>query len=484
MYHSVGKRSARIALSAVTAATLSGFYFMPANSEPSRLATAQDISGSDLSLVSDAFVTPPTQKKELKKPFDEVSLYQYDNTPLGDRKPLLMVHGLRGEFYPYFRWQKVSEHFKRDPNFEKSYKIFFCRYPTLTRLENTTPKFSKAIDKLYAACNERPITIMALSMGGNLVYEAMLDPNTESKIKAVMAMGSPFHGSPLFNEDWMQYSLYKRLSMPWTRIDHSLAMKLYFDRNKNLLADLGWDDIDKTIPEGGKFKSKLWFGPKGELSVEKTTNTRLQQLNENGASVKRKFITYGGYISNPYLEPKAERWVENTAMYPFTFWTIKLPAHIAREHPVLKLLNRDIASVQVNKTWKDKVNPPFLFALNDGITPLSSSLFLSAETLNAVPLISFDSVKKLRDRTDVKLARAFKDVDHLTYIDGARPLVTAGRKISDELRPEDGEKDIWSWMLGDIMNIDSVGAKLADESCKEPVPAPESAEPSGESEAN
>jgi hypothetical protein len=463
MYHSDGKRFASIALSAVTAASVSGFFFMPTNAETSRLTTTVAVSSNDASVISDTFALPPTRKKELKKPFDDVILYQFDNTPLGDRKPLLMVHGLRGEFYPYFRWQKVSENFKKDATFNKNYKIYFCRYPTLVRLENTTPKFSKAIDKLYAACNERPITIVALSMGGNLVYESMVDPSTESKIKAVMAMGSPFHGSPLFNEDWMQYSLYKRLSMPWTRVDHSLALKLYFNRNQNLLADLGWDDIDKTIPQGGKFKSKLLFGPKGEMNAEKVANARLQKLNENNTHIKRKFITYGGYMTNPYLEPAAERYLENAAMYPFTFWTIKLPSHLAREHPVLKLLNRDIACVEVSKSWKEKTNPPYLFALNDGITPLSSALFLPAEALNTVPLTSLDSVKKLRDRTDVKLARAFKDVDHLTYIDGDRPF-TLARKVQDELRPEDGEKDIFSWMLGDIVNIDSVGQKLADDS--------------------
>lgn len=461
MYHSDGRRIARFALSTVTAATLAGLFFMPASAEDARLTTD---SPSEVAAISDTFTQPPLKKKELKKPFDEVSIYQYDDVPLGDRKPLLMVHGLRGEFYPHFRWQKVAEHFKKDATFDKHYKIYFCRYQTLTRLENTTPKFSKAIEKLYNACNRQQITIVALSMGGNLVYEAMQDnPYTDSRIKAVMAMGSPFHGSPLFNEDWMQYSLYKRISMPWTRIDHSLALKLYFNRNQNLLADLGWDDVDKSIPEGGKFKSKLFFGPKGELTVAGSTNARLQKLNQNNSHVKRKFITYGGYMTNPYLEPAPERYLENAAMYPFTFWTIKLPSHLAREHPVLKLLNRDIASVQVNKEWKQRVSSPFLFALNDGITPLSSALFLPGEALQAVPLISYDAVKKLRDRTDVKLARAFRDVDHLTYIDGTRPF-TLSRKVQDELRPEDGEKDIFSWMLGDIINIESVGQKLADES--------------------
>jgi pimeloyl-ACP methyl ester carboxylesterase len=473
MYHPEGTWIVRLALSAFTAVSLSATSNMPSNAEPPRLTSTVTSTGStESSTLTNpglSYVQAPSRKKSLKKSPTEVAIYAYDDAPLGDRSPLLMVHGLRGEFWPNFRWGKVAEHFKKDQTFNKTYKIYFCRYPTLVRLENTIPKFQKEIDRLYSASNERPITLVALSMGGNLCYESMQDPDTESKIKALMALGSPFHGSPLFSGDWMQYSLYKRISMPWTRVDHSLALKLYFNRNQNLLADLAWDDVDNAIPDGGKFKSRLLFGPKGEVAPKKTANFRLQKLNETNLHIKRKLITYGGYIHNPYLEPTAERYLENAAMYPITFLTVKFPAHVGREHPVLKMLNRDIASVEVNKSWKENNKPAFLYALNDGITPLSSALFLPGDALKAVPLISQDAVRKLRDKTDVKLARAFKNVDHLTYIDGDRPVAKIkkleGKDINfaDELRPEDGEKDIFAWMVGDILNVDRLNPKLAEE---------------------
>ena len=471
MYHS-NRTWIRLSLSAFTAVSLSATSLMPANAKPRRLTSnvveKTEIKDAGLPVFA-PYVQPPHKKKFLKKSPSEVAIYQYDDAPLGDRSPLLMVHGLRGEFWPEFRWGKVAQHFKKDPTFNQNYKIYFCRYPTLVRLENTIPKFRQEIDKLYTACHERPITLVALSMGGNLSYEAMQDPATDSKIKALMALGSPFHGSPLFSSDWMQYSLYKRVSMPWTRVDHSLALKLYFNRNQNLVADLGWDDADNAIPDAGKFKSKLLFGPKGELSAEKVANVRLLKLNDTNTHIKRKLITYGGYIHNPYLEPAPERYLENAAMYPITFLTVKFPAHLAREHPVLNLLNRDIASVEVAKEWKQTTKNSYLYALNDGITPLSSALFLPTDALKAVPLISHDAVRKLRDRTDVKLARAFKDVDHLTYIDGTRPLNKLEKlngkevKIQDELRPEEGQRDIFAWMLGDILNVDKLNPKLAEE---------------------
>ncbi len=437
---------------------------MPANADVPRLTTAQNCKSQNFGLISDSFDLLPAGKKLRKSP-EEVTIYEYDQAPLGNRSPLLFVHGLRGEFYSSFRWQKVAERFKANPDFDKTYKIYMCRYPTLVRLEKVTPKFAKAVDRLYAACNNKPITVVALSMGGNLVYESMLDPAVEPQIKAVMALGTPFHGSPLFSSNWMQYSIYKRLSMPWTRIDHSLALRLYFDNNKNLLEDLSWDDFDNAIPEVGKFRSKLPFGPHGVLTLDDTVNTRLRDIIDKHKRVKTKFITYGGYLHNPYFGPAPLRYIENTALYPITFCTVKLPAHFAREHPVLKMLNRDIAAVDVRKEWKQTAKPPFLYALNDGITPLASALFLPTDVLKSTALVSPPEVAKLRGKTDVKLARAFGNIDHLTYIDGYRPI-TELPKMKDDLNPELGEKDIFAWMLGDVLSLARGDGRVADDEPK------------------
>src|SRR5690606_1371198 len=103
--------------------------------------------------------------------------------------------------------------------------------------------------------------------------------------------------------NWLQYSLYKRLSLPLTRIDHSLALRLYFNRNKNLVADLGWDNLDEAVPFPGEFKSKLPFGPKGVLNEKTGVNKRLQKINVGHPEIKSKLITYATYLKNPYLEP-------------------------------------------------------------------------------------------------------------------------------------------------------------------------------------
>jgi hypothetical protein len=191
----------------------------------------------------------------------------------------LLVHGLRGEYYPYFRWQKVAEKLAKSEVFSSKYKIYLVRYSSLDRFDQVLPKFKDALTSLYSATKQRPITMMALSMGGNIAYESLTDPNIESKVRLLFTMGTPFHGSPLFCKDWMNYTVYKRLSWPWTRIDHNLSYRFYFDRNPILRQDLAWDNADEAIPETGKFKSRLPFGPKGTLTVGDTINSRLTRVN-------------------------------------------------------------------------------------------------------------------------------------------------------------------------------------------------------------
>ncbi|MDX2108246.1 MAG: hypothetical protein SFY67_17760 [Candidatus Melainabacteria bacterium] len=466
MKNSTLSKNTRQIVNALAASTLLSLCaFMPVVAEDSRLTSedpelnviAEDSkNGSKSSKVetpaSVGYKLPPLNPKFLKREAKGVEIYQYDDSPLGDRKPLLMVHGLRGEFLPYFRWHQVLGHITKDSGFNSTYKVFLARYPTLTRVNTTVPAFRDQLTKLYDHCGQKPITMVALSMGGNVAYEAMVVPEISDKVKVLLAMGTMFHGSPLFSSDWMQYSIYKRLSWPWTRIDHSLALKLYFDRNENLLQDFAWDDIDGAVPIwAGKFKSRLLLGPKGELSSANSINTRLKELNESSKHVKNKVIAYGGYLLNPYLEPTALRYIENTALYPFTFFTTKMPAHLAREHPALGLLNRDIAAVQINPDLKHSAKTPFFYALNDGITPISSALFLPESTMRSIYIVDEKNVAALIGKTDVKRARAFRNIDHLTFIDAKRPLGLTP-KLKDELNPDSQEKHIFDWIRMDLLH--------------------------------
>jgi hypothetical protein len=395
------------------------------------------------------FKTVP-KKRTKTKPVDAI-IYQYDEKSLGDRYPFLLVHGLRGEYYPYFRWAKVLQRLTADQDFSRRFKIYMVRYDTVADFSKTVPQMRASLSALYEASHQRPIRVMALSIGGNLVYESMLNADIDSKVNLLLTLGTPFRGSPLFNSAWLQYGIYKRMSMPWTRIDHALAYRLYFAKNPSLQADFGWDDADQAIPNVGRFSSLLPFGPSGDLTVDDSINRRLLAFDQHAVDHK-KLITYGGYLLNPYLKPKGERIFERTVMYPYSIVTVKVPAHLFREHPVLKLLNHTIATVVTTREAETRAKTPFVYGLNDGITPVASALFLPQSFCLRDALSRESDVAKVGKVVDVRTARVFRNIDHLSFIDGNQSAIGFGglTPIRDELNPEAGSRDIFGWMLSDI----------------------------------
>ncbi|PZM86204.1 MAG: hypothetical protein DKT66_02070 [Candidatus Melainabacteria bacterium] len=416
-------------------------------------------------VVQSALPPMPTLKQLRVKP-EVATLYEYDSSPLGDRQPLLMVHGLHGETHRNFRWTKVIKHIKEDQQLDKQFKIYMARYSTSDKLDKTVPELRNVIAKLYTLTNNRPITMMALSMGGNVAYEAFVDKDTEDKIKLFMAFGVPFHGSPLFSTDWLQYGVYKNLCFPWTRIDHSLAYRVYFKRNSVLMTDLRWDNADTSVPEVGMFKSRLPFGPSGKLTVAEAENRELLALNARPVN-KKKIVAYGGYLLNPYLMPKAERFIERGVMAPYTFFTLKVPSHFALEHPVLRMLNREITTVVCNPAATEKAKTKYVYGLNDGITPLQSALCLPNSVIGSMPLAKESDVANIKSLTDVRTARVFRNIDHLTFIDGYKPL-RGTKHLKDQLNPTEGNRTIFDWISLDLKRSLDDQSKLAREGEAQP----------------
>jgi len=61
-------------------------------------------------------------------------------------------------------------------------------------------------------------------------------------------MATPFHGSPLFSPDWLQYSLYRGHYLATVRLLDSLDYNVYFHSHKNYQEDLKWDNSDGMLP--------------------------------------------------------------------------------------------------------------------------------------------------------------------------------------------------------------------------------------------
>ena len=333
-------------------------------------------------------------------------IYQHDSTLLGKRTPLLIVHGLRAEYYRDCRWDKVIKHLTANQEFSSKFKIYLARYDSTAGLDKVVPQMREKISELYHFSGQKPIVVLALSMGGNLIYESMLKPETDKQIKLLFTMGTPFHGSPLFCADWSQYGIYKNPSLPLTRIDHSLAYRLYFSRNPNLLYDMRWDNCDQAIPNIGHFASRLPFGPRGNLIADQSVNQELVAANQKNFD-KNKLITYSGFLINPYQLPETARVMESTIMFPYTLFTMFFPLYLAGERPVLRMLNRQISTVVTTEPITKRTGTHFVYLLNDGITPVISAMFLADRYCTTESITRETDLAKIRPFIDVRVARGF-----------------------------------------------------------------------------
>lgn len=391
-------------------------------------------------------------KRRIRASAANGQVFQLDNSPLAGRKVLLLVHGGGAENRAYFRWGKLVKALSADQDFSRRFKLYFYRYSTEERLAQSTPKFKKAVLQLRHDCAVNQVSLLCLSMGGNLAQRAMLDPAIEAAVDLVFCMGTPFHGSPLFSADWFKYSLNRQWYMPWARPVHNLDYLLYFSRHKTLQEDLCWDNFDQLIPDIGKFKGDLGLGPKGVLEPRLDSNPELASINESTRINKSKFITYGGYLVNVYLMHGKRRLLEKTVLAPYHYVFVKLPVQLGREHPALRMLNTEMSTLAINPDTPAYGPPsPHSYVLNDGIAPLSSSLYLPPGLVRENPMLLENEFPAIREAADVHLVRVFRDMDHISFLDGKPPKRLGRKEVKDQIHPEDGSRSLFQWLAQDLL---------------------------------
>lgn len=388
--------------------------------------------------------------KRLKKRPTAVEIYQFDESPIGNRAPLLMVHGLLGEYWDGFRWRKLISHLLSDPDFSKRYKIILARYDTHALLKDIVPSFKVEAAKVSDSFGGQPLKAVALSIGGNVLQDAMRDGAFSKRIDSVLTLGTPFHGSPLFTTNWLEYSMMKHYHTPVSRLDSALPYRLYFNKHKNLVADLRWDDSDRMIPDVGKFQFYVPMPISGVLSPASTTNQMVAGWNEPGKIDKSKFTVYGAYMLSDYATADGPNELTKLLKVPYRFTVTLLPEHLGREHPVLRALNQHIARAITNSNSTTNTHGPrYTYGLNDGIAPVSSSLYLPSAAMAGLA-VTQANVPSLKGMLDVKRARLFKNIDHLTFIDDYHPL-GAAEALKDELEPELAARSIFDWIKSDLL---------------------------------
>lgn len=363
-------------------------------------------------------------------------VYQYDESPLGHREPLLLIHGLVGEYHPLFRWGKLAGYLSRDQAFQQRYKLYLVRYNTRSSVKELAELFSHSLRRL-AQTNH--LTIVTVSLSGQIVRDAMKDPAVEQSISRVLTMGAFFRGSPLFCADWMKQSIMKRHLSPLCRMDRWLGYKLYFSLHKNLPRDYAWDNTDGQRPAVGQSNVR------SDYDTALSSPMATPRVVSSAQPGDRKFIVYAGYIHNQYV-PRRHGAVRVLLDSPYTLLRTTLPAHLGEEHAALRFLNHIIAGAIPGESGRSEIIYPF----NDGISPISSSLLLSDDFVAQDKVLVEEDLYNLGSHSNAKKSRLFDNIDHLTFIESRRPKGSSV-DVTDVLSPTEKPRPMFAWIVNDLL---------------------------------
>jgi triacylglycerol esterase/lipase EstA (alpha/beta hydrolase family) len=468
----------------------------------------------------------------------ESGLEAYGATPLGNRTPLLLVHGIGGTGTRYYHWENFLEFVDKHPAFEQKYKIYLYHYDSTRSVPNISADLQAHMKTLLRSVNDRPIKVLAYSEGGLLVRNALQDGYLDDHTQEVLAIATPFHGSPLANPEWIQQQVKTESPLSMVRLFQKIAYHITGDKYPTFQQDFHWDNFDGAIPADQYFKSN-------------GTNPTVSYL----LAKKSKFVTYGSYfgmdVDSSLLQqelglksplPKERPMPSNLFRKNFLFSLIRnnigrlplapklvrkdivatqpvkgivaaveppislvkdlalatvapalpetvastaalsstlaasaspvkqLPEKRTHEIPILGLAQSFVSPPEPKSTdllmasttpsslpakialLKNPLEPVSMMMFNDGISPISSTLWLGryidCHTGSSIPVSSlWDTLKTLKGNPNTRL---FAGLDHRNWMDGNTR--TGQGTVSDLLNPEEPPRTVFEWIIYDLMS--------------------------------
>ncbi len=264
---------------------------------------------------------------------DVIVIDELSSTPIGNRQPLLLVHGWQPKGMPADYggaiWDNFITYFNSNSDLLEKYKLYKVKYlSNLVSVEELGDRLKREIDELEL----NGISIVAHSMGG-LVSRAFMDSDVGGTkggelVDLLITLGTPHHGSPMANGPVRYSDEFSLLSKVFHEFDMLLFGSIYkypdYDQHNRL--DLHWDNFNAIFPYD---------------QYPDERNDWLNQMNSN-TEYDHKIITYcASWDGSNYI-------MDNTGAY-------LIGLQIMTDMGVIK------------------ANPGLV--VNDGIVPLSSARF-------------------------------------------------------------------------------------------------------------
>ncbi|MDQ1284188.1 MAG: hypothetical protein QG620_536 [Patescibacteria group bacterium] len=350
---------------------------------------------------------------------DNVLLTAVDQTSLGKRIPLILIHGNNSENERDFRWGNFLKKFRKDAEFSEKYKVYKFRWDSEKSNLDNGIALGYAIDSSIALVNKK-VTILAHSRGGLVARYFMNRYTIKSgryagklggeRVKYLVTLATPHRGSPGADNRWVVYSLDYGFKEKVAKYLCEVYLNYVWDKKTHSF--LVWDDWDNELTDG----QFCWYSNLYEKRICSTmrTNPDLLELNETEKYLS-KIIAYGGNnYKKDWVVPMDAKIPEAIAPQVFEHSQLDAASILLARMPILPsgyLSEDDI---------DDSYRP---FQANDGMVPLISALFLKP---GAGRLFTVDkSGRVIYDRGEVAgyaqvrqgIILGNGQVDHLDFLD-------------------------------------------------------------------
>ena len=384
-------------------------------------------------------------------PLPTISLTVVNSTPIGNRTPLILVHGNNEETdtRSQFGWNNYIKAFGKDSVFQSLYKVYLFTWDSEESNTFNGMAMGSMIDSLQELQN-KDVTILAHSRGGLIaryfmnLYTIKSGNHTGQlggeKVKWLVTLATPHRGSPSADPVWVgisfdynfPYLIESALSDIYFTDMLSPALRSYDPKSyQNLL----WDDVDNELTTQAVCYNSALNSEVKECTLlqSKTSLNNLSKFNQNERYFN-KIIAYGG---NNFSQSLYNRITLDILALLSQLSTNTQKWNLAA-HSVLDLFTVLMEQMPIIPPGYASVpdNPDRPFKANDGMVPLASALFLKhdASGLFQFNTNKFSYDKRLLNNFFCQVAECNvvnETIDHLGFLDNGQLISTIMAKLDN-----------------------------------------------------
>lgn len=178
-----------------------------------------------------------------------------DPAPLGDRKPVVLIHGLSskdlsGEHDPAKLniWNTLRGQEDYASLFPR-YKFYLYRYPTFRHVKENGVSLVQLLEQHVGvtALRERRVILIGHSMGGLVMRWALNHQGFGQYVSHAITGATPHHGAGGASLIYANWRIREKVGLFWATV---IRFAKCFQPDSPGLRSLAWDNFDGAIPPG------------------------------------------------------------------------------------------------------------------------------------------------------------------------------------------------------------------------------------------